>query len=233
MVKKKDGPALVVPGDRRKKIVVVDDHPLVSQGLTVLIEREPDLVVVATANSVAETQAALERHPADLVLLDISLAGGGNGIELLKDLQVRHPQLNVLMLSMHEECVYAERALRAGAKGYIMKSEPGDKVVSAIRCVLDGGLYVSPAIASRMLRIFVSNKTGDESRSPVEKLSDRELQVLTLIGGGMPSRLIAEKLHLSVKTIQTYREHIKRKLSLNSSAELAHYATHWVEFERV
>lgn len=228
--KKKGASVSPEPGEPRKKILIVDDHPLVSRGLSVLIQAEPDLDVVAVASNVAEALSAIQASLPDLVLLDISLPGR-SGIELLKDLHIQHPELCVLMLSMHEESVYAERALRSGAKGYIMKSEPGEKVVSAIRCVLEGGLYVSPAIASRMLRFYVTSKDGRDSRSAIENLSDRELQVLTQIGSGLASREIAGKLHLSVKTVQTHRENIKRKLGLGSAAELAHYATHWVEFE--
>jgi DNA-binding NarL/FixJ family response regulator len=207
---------------------LVDDHPLLREGIAALIRATSDLRISAEAGSAAEALAALAAQVPDLLLLDISLPGA-NGIELLKDLHVRYPLMHVLVLSMHEESVYAERALRAGANGYVMKQEPGSKVIDAIRCVLRGEVYVSPALASRMLRLFVSNKKGADTRASVERLSDRELQVYTFIGGGLSSQEIADKLKLSIKTIQTYREHIKSKLGLRNATDLVYHATHWVE----
>lgn len=215
-----------------KKILLVDDHPLVREGIAALIRAEPDLKISAEAGSSAEAMQAIAEEMPDLVLLDISLPGT-SGIELLKDLHVRYPRLYVLVLSMHEESVYAERALRAGAHGYIMKQEPGAKVIEAVRCVLRGELYVSPSLAARMVKLFVANKQGKDTRTSVERLSDRELQVYSFIGGGLSTQEVATKLHLSVKTIQTYREHIKRKLGLRNATDLVHHATHWVENEAV
>jgi DNA-binding NarL/FixJ family response regulator len=217
-------------GEGQKRILLVDDHPLVREGIATLIRTTPDLVITAEAGSAADALSALEEEQPDLVLLDISLPGA-NGIELLKDLHVRYPRMHVLVLSMHEESVYAERALRAGAHGYIMKQEPGARVVEAIRCVLRGELYVSPSLAARMLKLFVANKQGKDTRTSVERLSDRELQVYTHIGSGLSTQEIAVQLHLSVKTIQTYREHIKRKLGLRNATDLVHHATHWVQNE--
>lgn len=213
-----------------KRILLVDDHPLVREGLATLIRTAPDLEIIAEAGSAAEALSALEANLPDLVLLDITLPGE-NGIEFLKDVHARWPRLHVLVLSMHEESVYAERALRAGAHGYIMKQEPGAKVLEAIRCVLRGELYVSVALAARMLKLFVANKQGKDTRTSVERLSDRELQVYTQIGSGLSTQEVAVLLSLSVKTIQTYREHIKRKLGLRNATDLVHHATHWVQNE--
>lgn len=213
-----------------KKILLVDDHPLVREGIAALIRAAPDLRISAEVGTAAEALQAIEEEMPDLVLLDISLPGT-SGVELLKDMHVRYPKLLVLVLSMHEESVYAERALRAGANGYIMKQEPGAKVIEAVRSVLRGELYVSPSLAARMVKLFVANKQGKDSRTSVERLSDRELQVYSYIGGGLSTQEVASKLSLSVKTIQTYREHIKRKLGLRNATDLVHHATHWVENE--
>ncbi len=215
-------------GPSKRSVLLVDDHPLLREGIAALIRATSDLRISAEAGSAAEALEALAAQVPDLLLLDISLPGA-NGIELLKDLHVRHPLMHVLVLSMHEESVYAERALRAGANGYVMKQEPGSKVIDAIRCVLRGEVYVSTALASRMLRLFVSNKKGADTRASVERLSDRELQVYTFIGGGLSSQEIADKLKLSIKTIQTYREHIKSKLGLRNATDLVYHATHWVK----
>ncbi len=213
-----------------KKVLIIDDHPLVREGIATLIMTTPELRVSAEAGNAQEALLALSKEASDIALLDISLPGT-NGIELLKDMHARYPSMRVLVLSMHEEAVYAERALRAGAHGYIMKQEPGAKVIEAIRCVLRGELYVSPAIAAHMLKQYVSNKQGLDTRTSIEKLSDRELQVFSAIGKGMSTQEIAETFGLSVKTIQTYREHIKRKLGLRNATDLVHHATHCVESE--
>lgn len=213
-----------------RKIMIVDDHPLVREGIVTLIRTTQDLQVSAEAGNAEEALQALAREVPDLMLLDIALPEK-SGIDLLKDIRDRYPRMHVLVLSMHEETVYAERALRAGAHGYIMKQEPGLKVIEAIRCVLRGELYVSPSIAAHMLKQYVSNKQGLDTRSSIEKLSDRELQVFSSIGKGMSTQEVAVMFHLSVKTIQTYREHIKRKLGLRNATDLVHHATQWVESE--
>lgn len=215
---------------RPRTIMLVDDHPLLRQGLAMLIRAEPDLAVLAEVGCADEALNMLAKEVPDLVLLDISMPRV-QGIDLLKDLRVRYPSLSVLVLSMHEENVYAERALRAGARGYIMKNETNLKVLEAIRSVLGGELYVSPALAARMLKLFVSGKMEGDTRSDIEKLSDRELQVFACIGKGMATREVAEQLSLSAKTIQTYREHVKRKLGLRNATELVHSATNWVKLE--
>lgn len=218
-------------GGELKKIMLVDDHPLLREGLATLIRAVPGLTVTAEVGSADEAWSALAREVPDLVLLDISLPGK-SGIELLKDVHARYPQVRVLVLSMHEESVYAERALRAGAHGYIMKQEPSAKVVEAVQNVLKGELYVSSAIAAHMLKQYVSNKQGGDTRTSIERLSDRELQVFSLIGKGLSTQEVADQFGLSVKTIQTYREHIKRKLGLRNATDLIHQATHWVESEK-
>ena len=230
--KKLGSKGCVTSAEGQKKILLVDDHPLVREGIATLIRATPDLKISAEVGCAAEALAAIEAEQPDLVLLDISLPGT-SGVELLKDLHARFPRLLVLVLSMHEESVYAERALRAGAQGYIMKQEPGAKVIEAVRCVLRGELYVSPTLAARMVKLFVTNKQGKDTRTSVERLSDRELQVYSLIGSGVSTQEIAGKLALSIKTIQTYREHIKRKLGLRNATDLVHHATHWVENEAV
>ncbi len=193
-----------------------------------LIESNPDLEVFTTVGSADEALRALDHDVPDLILLDISLPGT-SGVDLLKDLRIRYSSLRVLVLSMHEESVYAERVLRAGANGYIMKHEPGDKVIAAIRCVLANELYVSPAIARRLLNQFTSNPKKPETGAALDMLSDRELQVYTQIGHGMSIQAIAVQLHLGVKTIRTYRVHIIHKLGLCTIADLVHHATRWVE----
>ena len=213
-----------------KKVLIIDDHPLVRDGVAALIRTTPELKVSAEVGNAQEAFLALSKEVPDIALLDISLPGM-NGIELLRDVHARYPRMRVLVLSMHEETVYAERALRAGAHGYIMKQEPGAKVIEAIRSVLRGELYVSPTIAAHMLKQYVSNKQGLDTRTSIEKLSDRELQVFNAIGNGKSTQEVAAMFGLSVKTIQTYREHIKRKLGLRNATDLVHHATQCVESE--
>ena len=229
----KENEALGEAVDRKrgcKRVLLVDDHPLVRDGLAALIRATPDLAVAGEVGCAEETLERLAVDTPDLILLDLGLPGT-SGIELLKELRSTFPRVRVLVLSMHEESVYAERVLRAGAQGYIMKHEPGEKIIEAIRCVLQGELYVSAVIAARMLKLFVGSKQGVDSRASIEHLSDRELQVYTLIGGGMSSQEVATHLKLSAKTIQTYREHIKRKLGLRNATDLVHNATHWAQSE--
>jgi DNA-binding NarL/FixJ family response regulator len=209
----------------KTRIVLVDDHPVVRQGLARLINDEPDLCVCAEADSAAAALDVVDLQKPDLVLVDISM-GGTDGIELIKDLRVRVPGLPALVLSMHDESLYAERVLRAGAKGYVMKQEAPEKVMTAIRRVLAGEVYVSEKIAGRLLKAMSGTK-GPASESPLDRLSDRELQVFRLIGSGLSVREIADKLFLSVKTIETHREHIKEKLNLKSSSELLRYAVQY------
>lgn len=214
-------------GDGPKRILLVDDHPLVREAIGMLIGADPQqTVVVGEAGSAAEgMRLVAERHP-DLVVLDVSLPGA-NGIEVCKDIRAQFPGVRVLVLSMHEEDLYAERALRAGAQGYVVKSEPGAVVVEAINRVLSGELYVSQALASRLLKQMVTSHTPDDHRSGVERLSDRELSVFADLGNGLSSAEIAAKLKLSIKTVQTYRQNIRHKLGLRHNSEVVRYATRW------
>ena len=224
-------------GDPKKKalkkarLMLVDDHPLVSRGLVALLRTTPDLEVCAEARSAEETLQALAKDVPDLLVLDISLPGT-SGIELLKDIHVRYPNLRVIVFSVHEEHVYAERALRAGAKGYIMKQAPGNEIIGAIRRVLADDMYVSPAVAARMLKLFVSDEHQSPLRTGLETFGDRELQVFTHLGHGRSTKEIAGLLSLSPKTIQTYRESIKRKLGLKNATELVHGAAQWVQTQK-
>jgi DNA-binding NarL/FixJ family response regulator len=213
-------PMLSCPAKR--KILVVDDHPIVREGMTLLINREPDLAVCADAEESNAALEAIENLRPDLAIVDISLPGR-DGLELLKMIRAKDPQMPVLILSMHGETTYAERALRAGANGYIMKQEATEKVLVAIRRILNREIYVSDQIANRMLRHLAGAHEKDE-RSPLDGLSDRELEVFRRMGQGQSTRHIAEELHLSVKTIETHQARLKEKLSLRSSRELVQYA---------
>lgn len=213
----------------KAKILIVDDHPLVREGLADLVNKEKDLVVCGQAEDAYQAMEAIRELMPDMAIVDISLKET-SGLELIKDIKVRHPSLPVLTLSMHEESVYAERALRAGAKGYIMKREATKKVVTAIRKVLRGQLYLSEKMMTRLVRKFVDGKP-EAGTSPIDCLTDRELEVFSLLGRGNGTRQISEQLHLSVKTIETYRSRIKEKLNLTSASELLQHAFQWVNSE--
>lgn len=210
----------------KRTVLIVDDHPIVRQGLAQLIDREEDLEVCGQAEDAHEALQAIRQLSPDMVIVDIALKDT-SGMELIKDLKVRYPNLPVLTLSMHDEAVYGERALRAGAKGYIMKQEATEKVVTAIRRVLAGEVYVSNRMAAKMVSKYVGGGTHTAG-SPADALSDRELEVFRMIGEGYGTREMAEKLHLSVKTIETYRAHIKDKLGLQDANELLRAAIRWV-----
>jgi DNA-binding NarL/FixJ family response regulator len=212
----------------RKRIFIVDDHPMMRHGLAQLIDSEPDLTVCAEADSAGQALDAVARQKFDLVLLDISLPDK-NGLELIKDIQVLKPGLPVLVVSMHDELLYAERVLRAGGRGYIMKQEGGRKFLQAIRQVLDGQVYVSDKMSARILE-NISGRRRDLA-SPVQRLSDREFEVFQLIGQGKGTRDIAQSLRLSVKTIAVHRVNIKRKLNLKTANDLVSHAIRWVEVE--
>jgi DNA-binding NarL/FixJ family response regulator len=205
----------------KSRVFVVDDHPIVRQGLAQLINGEADLVVCGEASSAREALEMLTAPLPDVVIVDISLEDR-NGVELIKDMIARHPELPCLALSMYDETMYAVRVLRAGGRGYVMKQEAPKKVIAAIRRVLDGHIYVSENMATRLVDQFVLTAPG--SVFPTGELSDRELEVLTLIGRGHGTREIAEKLFLSVKTVEAHRERIKEKLKLKSGSELLRYA---------
>jgi DNA-binding NarL/FixJ family response regulator len=209
----------------KTKILIVDDHPIVRQGLAELINHENDLTVCGQAEDAHQALKAVKELRPNMAVVDISLKET-SGMELIKDINAQDPNLPVLALSMHDESLYAERALRAGARGYIMKQEATEKVIAAIRKILSGEIYVSDKMASKMVRKFVGGQT-EISTSPVGRLSDRELEVFHLIGKGYGTRQISERLHLSVKTIETYRAHIKEKLGLADAAKLLQYAIQW------
>jgi len=213
------------PAVIKKRILVVDDHPIVRQGLALLINREPDLVVCGEAEEAMGAMHVLASSHPDILILDISL-NGPDGLDLLKSIRTIHPALPVLILSMHDESIYAERALRAGANGYIMKQEATDKVLIAVRRILNGEIYLSDRIANRMLKHFITGSSTLRNSS-VADLSDRELEVFRLIGEGHGTRQIAEALHISVKTVESYQAHIKEKLSLRSARELMQRAIQW------
>jgi DNA-binding NarL/FixJ family response regulator len=209
----------------KRRVLIVDDHPIVRQGLAQLIEQEQDLTVCGQAENAHDAMRGIEDLNPDLVVVDITLKET-SGMELIKDIKISHPSLPVLTLSMHDEAIYAERALRAGAKGYIMKQEAIEKVVTAIRRVLAGDVYISDDMATKMVSKMVG-RDADKGVSPVERLSDRELEVFRLIGEGFGTREMAEKLRLSVKTIETYRAHIKDKLGLQDANEMLRAAIQW------
>src|ERR1700691_2648046 len=210
------------PPATKKRILVVDDHPIVRQGLALLINREPDLVVCGEAEEAMGALHVLASARPDVLIVDISL-NGPDGLDLLKSIRTTHPTLPVLILSMHDESIYAERALRAGANGYIMKQEATEKVLVAVRRILHGEIYVSDRIANKMLKHYITG-TGTLRNSRIADLSDRELEVFRLIGEGHGTRQIAENLHLSVKTVESYQAHIKEKLCLHSARELLKHA---------
>jgi DNA-binding NarL/FixJ family response regulator len=212
---------------KQKRILIVDDHPMMRQGLAQLIGAESDLAICGESENAESALDAINSLKPDLVLADISLPGK-NGLELIKDFQAMQPGLPVLVISMHDESLYAERVLRAGGRGYIMKQEGGKKLMQAIRQVLDGKIYVSEKMSADILEIFSGRRDGAES-SPVEKLTDREFEVFQLISQGKGTRDIAEKLHLSVKTVDVHRTNIKTKLKLKSASELIRYAVRWSE----
>lgn len=208
-----------------RRILLVDDHAIVREGLTQIINASEDLVVCGEAGDAQAALAALAQLKPDFVIADITLRGM-DGLELIRQVGQRWPQVPVLVLSMHSEELYAERALRAGARGYIMKEEATPKILTAIRRILAGEVYVSAAMQAQLLRRVVGRTTA-LARGPIESLSDRELEVFRLIGSGSSTREIAEQLHLSVKTVESYREHIKKKLKITSGAQLMRHALHW------
>jgi DNA-binding NarL/FixJ family response regulator len=204
--------------------MIVEDHPVVRVGLQLMINDEADLEVCGDAESLKDASAMLRKVKPDVVVLDIAL-GDGSGLDLIKEISQSTPELPVLALSMHDESIYAERALRAGAKGYIMKKEAMDKVMTAIRRVLAGEVYVSEKMASRMVQKLVNPSAS--AASPVEALTDREFDVFRLIAQGVGPSEIANRLGVSVKTVETHREHIKEKLGLKSGTELTRFCLQW------
>src|SRR5262245_42491054 len=210
----------------KTRILIVDDHPLVRRGLRELISTEPDLIVCGEAGEAPEAMVLVDRLQPQLALIDISLKRG-HGLELIRQISARNPSIKMLVISMHDESLFAERALRAGALGYINKQDVTIKVAEAIRTVLAGQLYLSPAMAQRLLKQAGQLRSASESSS-MTSLSGRELAVFELLGNGLTTRAIAAKLQLSIKTIETHREHIKSKLQLKNNNELIRTAAQWV-----
>ena len=217
------------PEDKRKiaRILIVDDHPIVCEHLKALIDQQKDLKVCASVPDAAQAMQAIAAQSPDLAIVDLSLKGT-HGLDLVKDMASRYPGLLVLVLSMHDESLFSDRVLAAGARGYITKQEATSRIMTAIRKVLEGGIYMSDRMTERILHRAVE---GDEKKSvsSLSQLTDRELQVFQLIGHGLTTRYIAKQLHVDVKTVETYRARIKEKLRLTSATALLQYAVQWVQ----
>lgn len=213
-----------------RRILLVDDHPLFRKGMAQLLDAQPDLAVRTEGGTSGEALDAIRSRTFDLAIVDIGLQGGANGIELTKMLKVEQPDLAVLVVSMHDEVLYAERALRAGAGGYLMKRETADSILHAVRSVLQGEIYVSPAMTRRMLFDHIQGSGG--ARSALESLTDRELEVFQLIGEGRDMRQIGRQLHLSKKTVEAHRANIKEKLGAVTTREVVILATQWIDQQR-
>lgn len=211
---------------RKVRVLIVDDHPIVRQGLAHLINREPDLHVIGEAEHASQALRLVDAEQPDLVIVDIMLKDT-SGLELIKQLKSRDAKTPILVISMHDESLYAERALRAGARGYVMKQEATASMLTAIRCVLRGQIYVSNQLEAVILQRLLERPMAVE-RSPIERLSDRELEIFELIGQGLSTREIAQRLYLSVKTVESHREHIKDKLHASTAAAVLRHAIHWV-----
>ena len=213
------------PESTKKRILIVDDHPMMRDGLRQLIANESDLEVVGEADDAAQALEEAGKLKPDLAIVDITLRSS-NGLDLIKDLHIRSPRTAVLVLSMHDESLYAERVLRAGGRGYIMKQEGGKKIIEGVRQVANGHTYVSSAISAKILDAF-SGHNGE--KAAVEQLTDREFEVFQLIGQGLSTKEMAEKLRVSVKTIEVHRVNIKEKLKTPTAPDLIRYAVRWVE----
>jgi len=213
------------------RLFIIDDYPIVRQGLTQLVAQEPGFMICGQSAEGEQALKSIHQVKPDLVILDIALRGV-NGLELIRQIKSAHPQVRILVLSMLDESLYAERALRAGASGYVMKEEATDKLLLALRQVLDSQIYVSKAMFDKILRKSSSPPPALQS-SPIERLSDRELQVFRLIGQGRGTNQIAKDLSLSTKTIDTYREHIKQKLDLADAGAVREYAIRWARSDKL
>jgi len=218
-------PGNVMTKRNARRILIVDDHPIVRQGLRRLMENEEDLIVCGEVETARDARTAIKELSPDAVIVDISLKQG-DGIELVRDVRAHYATLPMLVLSMHDEAIYAERMLSAGANGYIMKQAASEQFLASLRRVLDGGIYVSEAVGSNMIQKFASGGAYI-SANPIDRLSNRELQILHMIGKGMSTRETANSLNLSIKTVESHRQRIKRKLNLNTGAQLVQYAVNW------
>jgi DNA-binding NarL/FixJ family response regulator len=212
---------------RSARVLIVDDHATMREGLVRVLEREPHLEVCGEADTAHRTLAMIESTKPDVVVLDLSL-GNQSGIDLLKDLKIRHPQVRVLVHSMHEDSVYAGRSLRAGARGYVAKSEPAENLLKAIRTVLEGEIYLNEAMTKQVLHTLVADEPRDGA-SPFGALSDREFEVFEMMGRGLVTKEIAAALHLSQKTVQAHRDHIREKMRFSDAASLLRFAIRWAE----
>src|SRR5437762_10328780 len=210
---------------KKSRVVIIEDHPVLSSGLRQLIDKQPDLACVGVANNVLDAKQLVDDRKPDLAVLDLRLKGG-DALEFIKTLRVEHHEIKVLVLSQYDELIFAERALRAGAYGYIMKENVTDEVLRAVRKVLAGELYFSERVAAAVVQRTLREKPI-ASRNGVERLSDREMQVFQLLGAAYSAREIAEQFHLSRKTVETHCEKIKHKLNLQTAAELKRFARHW------
>jgi DNA-binding NarL/FixJ family response regulator len=213
----------------RTRVLIVDDHPVFREGLASVLAREPDWVIVGEASCARQVLPAVKNLQPDLVLLDLNLPDQ-SGLEVVKDLRVLHPALPILIISMHDEVLYAERTLRAGANGFVMKDAGPEKIISAIREVLRGQVYVSPAMSARIINALSDRSVA--KRSPIAQLTDREFEIFQLMGEGYDSHAIAQRLGISYKTVNAHRDHIKGKLKLVNGMELICHAVRWVETAR-
>jgi DNA-binding NarL/FixJ family response regulator len=213
----------------KQRVLLVDDHPLVCEGLAQRINGEPDLEVCGQVRDAHAALAAIEKLRPHIAVVDLAL-GEGNGIELIKDVKLRYPHLPTLVLSMHDETLYAERSLHAGAKGYVMKQQETDILLQSIRQVLRGQVYLSEKVRNSIINRIGGNVTEGKTVSLAQRLSDRELEIFQLIGDGYATQEIARRLRLSSKTVASHREHIKEKLNLRTSEELARFAIHWLRY---
>jgi DNA-binding NarL/FixJ family response regulator len=218
-------------GRARRRIFILDDHPLTRYGLTQLIKHERDLVVCGEAESASQALAAIKPARPDLVLADITMPGK-SGLEFIKDMQTQHPGVPVLVISMHDESLYAERVLRAGGRGYIMKNEGGERVLEAIRHVLQGQVYVSKHVSAALLDVLTRHRPAACEGTP-SALSDREFEVFQLIGQGLSAQQIGQRLNLSIKTVGTHRQHIKQKLKARTGPELIRLAVRWAAAQQL
>lgn len=211
---------------KTRSVLVVDDHPVFRHGLCLFLEQLPEVVVCGEASNAQSALEHMRRLRPDIVIMDICMPGM-NGIELVKHMLAEQPKLLILMLSSYDESLYALRALRAGSKGYVTKQQVMEQILEALKKIMDGGIYVSPEFREKLVFKAISGSTGDDA-SPVDKLSDREMEVLQLFGQGKTTREISETLRLSTKTVETHRSHIKEKLGFGSAEELMRFAVEWM-----
>jgi DNA-binding NarL/FixJ family response regulator len=216
---------------KKSKVLIVDDHPIVRQGLIQLINQENDFVICGDAGDIPSAKEAIAKHNPDIVIIDIAL-GQASGIRLIEDIAHQHPEILIVALSMHDESVYGERCLKAGARGYIMKQEEPENVIAALKKVISGEVYISENLRDMFLNKFINKKFQTPSTS-ISSLSNRELEVFQLFGQGLKTQQIATELNLSVKTIETHIEHIKRKMNFNNLHELTTSAIRWAVSQNI